>query len=133
MKRLSMLMWVLLLPTFAFLSVAFLFPTVANAQNPVVTQPNGATSTVNSSTTVTATGVFQSFWAANSQRMGCTVQNKGGNSMYVFFGAIADATTGKSVILLANQAVNCSENGTVLRVQVSVTGTIGDAFYAVQY
>ncbi len=136
MKRSSMLMWVLLLPTFAFLSVAFLFPmvaflSVANAQNPVITNPSGVIS-FNNSGTVASTGVFQSIWAANAQRKSCTIQNNSGRTMYVYFGAIAGATTGKSVVVVSGQYVGCFVGQSVLQDQISITGTTGDAFFAAQ-
>jgi hypothetical protein len=52
--------------------------------------------------------------------------------MYVYFGAIASATKDTSVVLSAGQAVNCTVGGITLQDQVSITGTMGDTFYAAQ-
>lgn len=110
-------------------------PSLAQAQSPVITQPYGVT-THNDSSTIAVTNTFQSIWTASTNtrgRAGCTVQNNSASAaMYVFFGAIASATTGKSVKLAAGQAVSCNSGGTVLQDQVSITGTSGDAFYAAQ-
>lgn len=103
----------------------------AFAQAPVTTLPYGVTS-ANASTTVATTNTFQSVWAANALRAGCTLQNKGSATLYVFFGAIASALTTSSVQLTTGQAVSCNAGGTVLRDQVSVTGTSGGAFFAAQ-
>lgn len=96
----------------------------------VTTTPTGVTST-NASSTITLTGTFQSLQVATTTRKGCLVQNGGTHNMSVFFGAIGGATTAKSVTLLPNASVNCSNpGGTVLTDQVSITGTTGDAFAA---
>lgn len=105
-------------------------------QQPVDTFQHGVTSQ-NSSGTITVTNTFQSvFLAATNQpqqrRMSCTVQNNGSNSMYVFFGPIANATTSNSVVLAAGASVRCSVSGATLQDQVSITGTSGDTFYAAQ-
>lgn len=105
---------------------------LARAQSPVLTLPSTRTST-NASSTIGVTNTFQSVFAANTLRTSCTIQNNASsNAMYVFFGAIASATTGASVKLAAGQSVNCSVNGIVLTDQVSVTGTSSDAFFAAQ-
>lgn len=107
---------------------------LAFAQSPVITQPYNVTSQ-NYSSTIAVTNTFQSIWPANTTsrgRAGCTVQNNGTNSMYVYFGAIANATTTNSVKLAAGQSVQCNVNGITLQDQVSITGTSGDAFYAAQ-
>jgi len=65
--------------------------------------------------------------------MSCVIENNtaGSNSMYVFFGSIANATTAKSVKLSAGQSVSCSSyGGMVLTDQVSIAGTSGDAYFA---
>lgn len=103
--------------------------------NPVTTMPYGVISH-NDSGTIAVTSTFQSIWAAsanNRGRAGCTVQNNSAsNVMYVFFGPIASATTGKSVKLSVGQSVACLVGGIVLQDQVSITGTSGDAFFAAQ-
>lgn len=119
-----------------FLIVALIigasFP--AYAQSPVITQPY-AVNSQNFSSTITSTNVFQSIWAANTNtrgRAGCTVQNNGASTMYVFFGPIASATTPSSVQLSTGQAVMCNVSGITLQDQVSITGTSGQAFFAGQ-
>lgn len=107
----------------------------ACAQAPVLTQPLTATTT-NASGTLAAGATFQSIWAAVTSvrgRAGCTIQNNGSHSMYVYFGAIASATTSNSAILAAGQALNCSVFGVALQDQVSIAGTISEAFYAAQW
>lgn len=116
-----------LIGLFLALSISF-----AYAQNPVITIPNPVTSD-NASSTITVTNTFQSIWPADTNTTGrtaCTVQNNGTNTMWVFFGAIAGATKAKSVVLAAGQATFCNSGNVVLKDQVSITGTSGDAFYA---
>ena len=111
-----------------------LFSTPIFAQNPVVTQPYQAVST-NASSTIAVTNTFQSIFTASVVRTGrvsCTVQNNGTNTMWVFYGPIANATKGASVTLIAGQSTNCNIGGIVLKDQVSITGTSGDAFFAAQ-
>lgn len=106
------------------------------AQNPVITQPYPVNSLNNVSTTITVTNTFQSLWIADlspTGRSSCAIQNKGtADPMYVYFGAIAGATIARSVKLVTNAVLNCSVFGIVLKDQVSITGTSGDAFYAAQ-
>ena len=110
--------------------------TSAFAQSPVVTQPKQVVTTSNASSTIEVTNTFQSIWSADVQptlRTGCTVQNNSAsNSMWVFFGPVANATKAKSVVLSSGgMSVNCAtKTGTVLTDQVSITGTSGDAFFA---
>jgi hypothetical protein len=85
----------------------------------------------NASSTITTTNTFQSIWAANSGRSGCTIENNGTHTMYVFFGPIANATLTNSAQVATGNSIHCAEQfGVVLRDQVSITGTSGDAFYA---
>lgn len=121
MKKILLLLWALLLPT------------IALAQNPVITQPYPVSSIVNASSTIAVTNTFQSVFAADTTKTGrvaCTIQNTGTNSMYVFFGAIASATIATSVKLAAGQAVTCNNNPVILKMQVSITGTATETFYA---
>lgn len=109
-----------------------LFSPSAHAQNPVITQPYVVTSS-NASGTISVTNTFQSIWVADTTitgRVACTIQNNGTNSMWVFFGPIANATKGTSVVLSAGDRAYCGINGVILHDQVSITGTSGDAFYA---
>lgn len=118
---------------FAGLLAAPLMWAPAEAQQTVITQPQGVT-TLNKSGTIAVTNTFQQVLAASTNtrgRTGCLVQNNGSNAMYVFAGAISSATTAKSVKLASGQGFNCSTgNGGVLKDQISITGTSGDAFYA---
>lgn len=121
----------LLLGLVLALGVSFAF-----AQSPVTTVPYGVTSSHNSNS-VTSTNTFQSVFAAstgNTGRSGCIIQNNGSNTMYVYFGPIANAVTNDSVKLSTSQSLNCeSVAGVVVKDQVSITGTSGDRYYAAQY
>jgi len=104
---------------------------LASSQTPVITQPKNLASQ-NYSSTIAVTNTFQSVLLLNNSRYSCTIQNNGSNFMYVYFGAIADATIAKSVKLSVGQGVNCIVGGIVLKDQVSITGTSGEAYYAAQ-
>ena len=85
----------------------------------------------NLSNTIAVTNTFQSVQASNNGRIGCTIQNLGTHTMYVYFGAIASAATSASATLAAGQSVNCLiGDNYVLKDQVSITGTSGDGFFA---
>lgn len=119
-----------------FLSIGLLLASVSFsfAQSPVITSPQGS-NIVTGSSSITVTNTFQSIFAAsgsNTGRMGCTVQNNGTHTMFVFFGPIANATTSNSVQLSAGNNVKCNSGVIVLKDQVSITGTSGDAFFAAQ-
>lgn len=111
-----------------------LFAGMAGAQ-PVITTPSPLRSTVYSSS-VAVTNTFQSLQVATlgggPYRLGCLIQNKGANSMWVFFGPIASATKNLSYILVTGAPpISCATlTGGVLQDQVSVTGTAGDLFAA---
>lgn len=116
------------------LSGLALWAGLAGAQQgipPVATWPVVTTSS-NVSSTITSAGTYQSVFAASALRRGCTVQDNGTHTMYVFFGPIASATHGNSVQLTQGQSVSCQAGGIVLTDQVSVDGTTADAFYAAQ-
>lgn len=99
----------------------------------VTTQPLGGTSG-NGSSTITVTDTFQSIWSAQPSRHGCTIQNNGAATMYVYAGAIAGATKDKSVQLATGQSYACGNaGGTVLSDQISITGTSTQKFYANQW
>lgn len=89
--------------------------------------PTGVTST-NVSGTIAATGVFQSIAVANTARRGCSIQNIGANAMWLYFGAIAGATTAKSFLLMPGNTANCAAGTTVVTDQISITGTATDTF-----
>ncbi len=84
---------------------------------------------LNLSSTIAVTNTFQSIQVATKRR-GCTIQNNGAASMWVFFGPIASATKAKSVVLLTGQSVNCNSPGTTLSDQISITGTATQEFFA---
>jgi hypothetical protein len=83
----------------------------------------------NVSGTIAVTNTFQSVFEAGF-RTGCTVQNNGAASMWVFFGPIASATKAKSVILATGQSVSCNSPGITLSDQISITGTATQEFFA---
>lgn len=123
------------LSAWALLSLAWLVALPALAQQAPVETYQHPVFTRNASGTIAVTSTFQSVFAATSspaRRMACAVQNNGSNNMYVFFGPIASASTGTSVVLVTGQSVNCNTSGAALQDQVSITGTSGDAFYAAQ-
>lgn len=113
-----------------FLALALLLlPLSAHAD-----QPFSAFST-NLSSTVAVTNTFQNVQNLTNARLGCVVQNNGvsTNAMYVYFGPIASATKAAAVVLQNGQSVNCALPGgvnAVIRDQVSITGTSGDAYLA---
>jgi hypothetical protein len=95
----------------------------------------------NASGTIASTGVFQDIWtlAPNGGRTGCTVQNNGTGTMWVFVGPQALATEGASWQLgppangQPGGVFYCSlQNGGVLQDEIAITGTSGDAFTADQ-
>lgn len=105
------------------------------AQSPVTTYPY-TTTISNSSANVTTTNTFQSIWAASANLTGrtdCIIQNNGAASMYVYFGPIANATTPNSLILAAAGIFRCGNSGVVTKDQISITGTSGQRFFAIQY
>ncbi len=107
----------------------------ALAQTPVITQPYGANNH-NDSSTITATNTFQSIWAASTQSTGrtdCVIQNNGAANMFIFFGPIANATTPSSLTLVPAGIFKCANSGVVIKDQISITGTISQEFFAIQY
>lgn len=117
----------------------------ATAQTNVFVSPNGRSS-VNASSTITATNTFQSVFSAegtDSARIGsgsaggvlgtryaCTIQNNGTHNMYVYPGAIASATLTNSIILTPGNFFYCVTGVAVVSDPIAITGTSGDAFYA---
>lgn len=119
-------------------------------QNVLVCPSAGGTAclTNNLSSTITATNVFQQVFAsswnssvANGNRRGCFIENMGVNTMWLYVGPISGATKAKSMALGgAGQALNpggtfscLGPNGIVIADQISITGTIGDNFFAIVY
>lgn len=105
---------------------------LAFAQTPVVTQTSKF-SNANASSIIAVTNTFQSIWPSNLKRNDCILQNNGAASMYIYFGPIADAVTPDSYILAANGIFRCANSGIVVNDQISITGTISQEFFAIQY
>lgn len=114
----------------------------------VAPQASPLTPGTNASSTVASGNDFQSVFAqANTStvrlRQGCTIVNTSNTVLYVFMGAIASATTPKSIPLNAASAdgsaggtFRCEDFGPAgaVQTQISVTGsTAGETFFAVQY
>lgn len=111
-------------------------------QVPVLTAPNGVSSS-NSSGTITVTNTFQQIFASaiggTRVRQGCLIQNNGSNTMWVFAGPLASATKATSYTLIPPAAgvqggsFSCSTGaGSVLQDQISITGTATETFTAAQ-
>jgi hypothetical protein len=85
---------------------------------------------INLSGTITATSAFQ-LVQASTNRLGCTIQNTGTHSEYVYFGSIGSATQGTAILLSPGQSVSCAVAGTItLSDAVNIAGTSGDSFFA---
>ena len=85
--------------------------------------------TLTANSTIAVTNTFQVALAAPSgNRNGCTVQNQGPHTMYVYFGVSASATTALSYQVSPGQTIYCSVNNIVLQDIVNITGTAGDAY-----
>lgn len=114
-------------------AILALTPNWANAQQPVVTYPKGLVST-NSSGTITAGSTFQKVFGANTNRAGCTIQNKSTNTMYVTEGlGVANSTTGNAMTISPGALYNCQLGGIVLVGEIDLMSvSAGDAFYAAQ-
>lgn len=133
----------------------FLLVSPALAQNAVQTSPqntlvcpsttNNNTNTPgtcnNPSSTITVTNTFQSVFASawnrnvgNGSRRNCLVQNNSltGNNMWVYIGPILNATKGSAFQIVPTGTFNCANAVSVVADQISITGTAGDAFTAVQ-
>ena len=90
--------------------------------------------TVATNGTITVTNTFQLALApANGGRLGCTVQNQGTHTMYVFPGA-GTASEAKSLQLTAGAQMTCGLAGSsqninaIMQDELQITGTSGDAF-----
>jgi hypothetical protein len=109
-------------------------------QNVVTTNPfsvgacgGTASCPLNLSSSVAVSNTFQSIFAANVNRKGCTVQNLGTSSMFVFFGPLVLATTPTSFQLTPGNTIYCAaQPNSVVTDQVNITGTSGALFSAVQ-
>lgn len=124
MKRflLAVLFWVI--------GASFAFAQTALAVRPY------ATTISNSSLTVTSTNVFQSIWNASIAPIGrtdCIIQNNGAANMYVYFGPIANALTTNSLTLASGSIFRCANSVVIIHDQISITGTSGQNFFAIQF
>lgn len=127
------------------LALAVVAPLCAYAQQPVVTSPSGVTS-LNASGTIAVTNTFQSVFTAGSTSAGgagtrrsCLIMNTSANEQWVHFGS--DTATKANSIPIdppatlghAGGYVTCANpGGTVAQDAISITGTAGDAFVALQ-
>ena len=104
--------------------LAFCAPALAQAPYPW----NLNTVTINSTISVTST--FQSALAVQSGgRHGCLIQNTGTHTEYVYFGAIASATTSNAFQISPGQTISCaSVYGVIAQDAVNITGTAGDGY-----
>ena len=76
--------------------------------------------------TVTTGGTFQSVLSSNASRNGCLVQNPvaATETLFVYFGTNASASTAKSISLSPGSAVTCAVGGLAVATDnVSVTAT----------
>lgn len=88
-------------------------------------------SSKNLSSTIAVTNTFQTIQGQTNNRIGCTIQNNGSHSMYVYLGPLANAAIGLSLNLAAGQAMNCAiAEGYVVKDAINITGTSGDAYFA---
>lgn len=105
---------------------------VSLAQNPVTTNPSKRNA-ASSGSIIAVTNTFQTIFAANANRFGCIVQNNGSNNMRINVVAKATATLSNSAIVAPGAIAKCTVDGTVLTGEISITGTVGDGYYASQY
>ena len=115
--------------TTAVLAALLCVSSGAWGQSTVRTQPFGTRTSVLSGT-IAVTDTFQSIQVANSNRLGCYIQNSASNSMWVYFGPIASATKAASILVTAGNWVSCYGGAVVLQDQISITGTSTDTFVA---
>ena len=89
-------------------------------------------STTDASGTIASGGVFQTVFALNSSRHGCTIQNPTTATEILYVHAdTGTATSANSFTIPAGGTFNCAANGIVITDLVSVTGaTTGHAFVA---
>lgn len=122
----------------ALIGGACLYGIGALAQNAFQTLPSPVSGVSNASGTVAVTNTFQSVFAdvplvaGRQGRTWCLIQSLGAPTAYIFVGAIASATTPTSFNLAAGQTFDCVRYGVTIQDQISITGTAGAAFIAVQ-
>ena len=115
-----------------FLVAAFLLmcpSAFAQFGNPAITYPGSGAQTITATSTISVTSTFQSALSALASRKACLIQNTGTHIEYVYFGAIASATTSNSFQISPGQTISCAtQTGIVLTDAVSITGTAGDGY-----
>ena len=82
--------------------------------------------TTTTSGTIAITNTFQQLTAQVTTRRGCTLQNLGTHTMYVFFGS--SPSVGTAYQLAVGQTIMCAAGSIVLSDAIQITGTAGDAF-----
>lgn len=97
-----------------------------------VTVTPGQRTSFSVSGTITTGNTFQTLMAADPNRTGCIIQNTGTHTMYVYFGATANATTSNSLQVVAGGSIYCSASGVLgLTDNVAITtSTSTDPFVA---
>lgn len=114
------------------LSLLISLPAIAaDSVQPVYARKQPTTSR-NLSSTIAVTDTFQRVVGQNFDRLSCTVQNTGANTMWVFFGPLASATKAGSVVLAVGQSVTCGTNGAMIADEISITGTATENFFAAE-
>lgn len=104
-------------------------------QTVVETQPLPRLST-DASSTITVTNTFQTVWGqqngpqASPVRAACSIQNNGGNNMWVYAGAGTPAKA-MSLVVAPGAVYSCGSNEVVGTSLIAITGTSGDAFTAI--
>lgn len=91
-------------------------------------------------------GVFQHVFAAPNPalidkqgnvapevRSACSIQNNGSHPMWVFFGPITSANPTAAVTVMPGKSLTCDALGPTSQTQISIAGTMGDAFSATQH
>jgi len=85
----------------------------------------------NYSSAITTSNTFQQIQGVTNNRNGCTIQNNGTHTMYVYFGTVANATEAAAAQLAPGQSLSCSiASDFVVKDAISITGTAGDSFFA---
>lgn len=106
----------------------------AYAQTPVITQPYNTTTISNNSSTIDTTNIFKTIFPAQSHvtgRVDCLVQNLSSRDMFISFEATATLTT-NALKLTSGSIFRCANSGVVIRNKLSITGTAGDQYFAIQ-
>lgn len=109
------------------LALAAFLADPAFAQQSVRTQST-TVATTQTKGTIAVTNTFQQALSASGPRLGCTIQNNGTHTMYVFFGDTTPADTTTSFQVAPGGSIYCSAGVVVLYGQVLITGTANDVF-----